>query len=703
MDLRFGRCGRGLCGNVAIAETREWLVTNGIGGFACGTVANLLTRRYHGLLIAALKPPLGCTLLLAKLDESVEYLGADYALATNRWASGVVDPQGHRYLESFHLEGTVPVWQYACADALLEKRVWMERGENTTYIRYHLARATGSMQLAIQAFVNYRDRHGNTSGQGWAMQVSPMHRGIGVTAFPDATTFYVSTDRGNVSIVNDWYYGFELRRERDRGLPDLEDHLCAAVITTILEAGEEFTIVASTQPPSQQNGQGNGQAALQARQQRDADLLDRWQQAQPHLASHAPGWVRHLVLAADSFVVRRALPDLPEGKSIIAGYPWFDDWGRDAAIALPGLTLVTGRADIAREILRAYARYLDGGMLPNTFPVPGEPPSYNTADATLWYVEALHACVLATGDRELLAEMLPVLREIVDCHVRGTRYGIGVDPDDGLLHVGEAGVQVTWMDAKIGDWVVTPRIGKPVEINALWVNALRVTAIAARATGGGSGEYDRLAERATQSFARFWYEEGGYCYDVLDGPQGHDPALRPNQLLVASLPTPMTAAGLNLFDRGRLQSVVDACGRSLLTSYGLRSLAPSHPDYRGTYGGSPLQRDSAYHQGTVWGWWMGAFIQAHLRVYGDPAIARSLLEPLADATCESCIGTLGEIWEGDPPFTPQGCFAQAWTVAEALRAWHLVTAAVNCDRPDGGVLHPLVEPDTLRSDSPSVE
>jgi predicted glycogen debranching enzyme len=358
---------------------------------------------------------------------------------------------------------------------------------------------------------------------------------------------------------------------------------------------------------------------------------------------------------------------------VIAGYPWFGDWGRDTMISLPGLTLVTGRFDIARSILTTFARYLDRGMLPNRLPEAGRAPEYNTVDAALWYVEAVRAYDHARGDDRTLRELFPVLEEIFSWYAKGTRYRIGIDSADGLLAAGEPGVQLTWMDAKVGDWVVTPRTGKPVEVNALWYNATRAMAGFARRLGRSPRPYEALADRAHSGFARFWNTSTGYCYDVVDGPQGHDASLRPNQLLAVSLPeSPLT--------NEQQRAVVDVCARRLLTSHGLRSLDPNHPDYVGRYVGDVKRRDAAYHQGTVWGWLLGPFVLAHLRVHRDPAVAASFLEPMAQHLAAGGVGSLSEIFDGDPPFAPRGCIAQAWTVAEVLRAWGAIDSSRRVDR-----------------------
>ncbi|MBE9019708.1 amylo-alpha-1,6-glucosidase [Chroococcidiopsidales cyanobacterium LEGE 13417] len=662
MGIQFGR---EICGNLDIAETREWLVTNGIGGYASGTVAGLLTRRYHGLLVAALKPPLGRTLMLAKLDETILYGDRFYPLNTNRWGDGIVSPEGYLCVEQFSLEGTVPVWRFAYADALLEKRVWMQQGANTTYIQYASVRATAPLQLGLKAMVNYRDYHGITQGNSWQMVLDPVELGICVTSYPGATPLYLLGDGATATIVHNWYYGFDLAVERYRGLSDREDHLHAATFQVTLNPGESFTFVASTES----HPNLDGAAALKLRHTQEQKLLGQWKASRSIKAKEPPQWIHQLVLAADQFIVDRPLADEPQGKTIIAGYPWFSDWGRDTAIALPGLTLCTGRSEIARYILRTFAKYVDRGTIPNRFPDVGEAPDYNTVDATLWYFEAIRAYHSATEDDALIQELFPVLADIIDWHCRGTRYNIHLDAADGLLYAGEEGWQLTWMDAKVGDWVVTPRIGKPIEINALWYNAVRSMANFARRLGKPHQEYEAIANRTLARFSRFWNQDLGYCYDVLDGPDGDDLSLRPNQIFAVSLPLVGAQGIAPLLNPTQQKGVVDACGQTLLTSFGLRSLSPEHPQYRGRYGGDPLQRDSAYHQGTTWGWLIGAFVCAHLRVYKNPVQARQFLEPMANHLCDRGIGSLSEIFDGDAPMTPRGCIAQAWTVAEVLRAW----------------------------------
>jgi predicted glycogen debranching enzyme len=658
-EVQFGR---EICGVLDVAEQREWLVTNGIGGFASGTVSGNLTRRYHGLLVAALHPPVGRIQLVAKLDETVRYDASDYALGTNRWGSGAVEPHGYLDIESFRLDGTTPVWRLAIGDAILEKRVWMRHGENTTYVQYTLLRGSQAMELELRTFINYRDFHSNTHAGDWRMKIDAVTRGLQVTAFEGAIPFYLLSADAKIEPRHEWCHDYFLPLEKYRGLDDRDDNLLAAAFRATLKENQSVSIVFSTDA----NAALDGDAARTEISKHEADLLAQWSAADVPAASAAPGWVRQLILAADQFVVRRDLADASEdsaGKSIIAGYHWFGDWGRDTMIALPGLTLAVGRAGIAKQILLSFARYIDGGMLPNNFPDVGGRPEYNTVDAALWFFEAVRQYFASTQDNETLARLFPIMAHMIDAHVAGTRYQIHVDQADGLLYAGEPGVQLTWMDAKIGDWVVTPRIGKPVEINALWFNALETMASLASAVKQPADRFAKLAARAKESFAKFWNSSAGYCYDVIDAPGiGNDATLRPNQIFAVSLPQSALPAE-------QQKAVVDICARRLVTSYGLRSLAQSEPGYQGHYGGNSRERDGAYHQGTVWGWLLGPFVLAHLRVYGDRGAAVSFLEPLGKQIHSHGLGTLSEIFDGDAPFTPRGCIAQAWTVAEVLRAW----------------------------------
>jgi len=648
VKLRFGR---DICNYLPVAEKREWLVTNGIGGFAAGTVAGLLTRCYHGLLIAALAPPTQRTLLVTKIDESLQYNQKIYHLASNRWLGGTFEPQGYINIESFHLEGTIPVWTFVCGNALLEKRIWMEQGENTTYTRYTYLRGNSPLTLNLTAFVNYRDFHGNTQGFDWQMAISPLEKGVRVIAYDNAVPFYLLISQGEVFPAHIWYYRFDLAVERYRGLIDRENHLHAASFSATLKVGESVTIAASTRPDPNLNGQ----SSLEFRYRYENSLINPQQ----------PPWIQQLTLAADQFIVSRPLRDQPDGKTIIAGYPWFGDWGRDTMISLRGLTLTTGRPAIARQILLTFSRYLDRGLLPNLLPDGGEMPEYNAVDAILWYFEAIRSYFNQSQDFEFLRTIYPALTEVIAWFRRGTRYNIHLD-DDGLIYAGETGVQLTWMDAKVDNLVITPRIGKPVEINALWFNTLKIMVRFAHYLGMDATDYEKMRKMTLKGFSRFWDDSLGYCYDVLDTDKGNDASLRPNQLFALSLSVE------ELLNSPQKKAIVDICALKLLTSRGLRSLDADHPDYRGVYSGDRLKRDSAYHQGTVWGWLLGAFIEAHLKVYGDPILAESFLTPMIDHLRDSCIGNLSEIFDGNAPFTPRGAFAQAWTVAEVLRVWQVI-------------------------------
>lgn len=666
-EVQFGR---EVCGDLDEAESREWLVTNGLGGYASGTVAGTATRRYHGLFVAALQPPGKRTMLVNGTDESVRYLETTYSLATNRWTSGFISPKGFLQIESFHLEGSKPVWRYALADALLEKRVWMKQGENTTYVQYTLVRASAAVDLEAKVLVNYRDFHSTTLGRNEPMLVDAVDHGLRVVESDEAVPFYLKSSSASWTAQNEWYRDYFLPAERVRGLGDAEDRFYAAQFQSRLEVGESVTIVLSTEASTDLDGE----QARTSQSNHDMKLFQDWQSQHAKVCASAPddepGWLWQLVLAADQFVASRAIPGRGEGKTVIAGYPWFSDWGRDTMIALPGLTLSMGRPQIAREVLLSYARFVDQGMLPNTFPDAGAAPQYNTVDATLWFFEAARKYFEATQDLAFVQELFPTLASVIDFHVRGTRYNIKVDPSDALLSAGTPEVQLTWMDAKVGNWVVTPRTGKAVEVNALWINALHTIANFAHVLLRPSEGYERLAEKAAQNFQKFWNAERQCCFDVIDTPSGaHDAAVRPNQIFAVSLPVCPLAAE-------QQKGIVDTVVQQLLTSHGLRSLAPSEKEYKGRYIGGPRERDSVYHQGTVWGWLLGPFALAHYRVYHDAPAAQSFLEPLGRTITSYGLGTLGEIFDGDAPFAPAGCIAQAWTVGELFAAWQTLSAAL---------------------------
>jgi predicted glycogen debranching enzyme len=663
--IRFGRA---ICGNLEQAERREWWLANGLGGYAAGTIAGTLTRCYHGLLIAPVEPPLGRRLVWAKADAGLVDGDDCWPLFTNRWSGGAIHPAGHVHIESFHLDGAIPVWVFAIGPIRIEARVWLEPSANTSYAAWRLIAYQGPPQplsLRVRLMVNDRDHHGHTKLGEIAPHLYVDSVGLRVRQ-PDVT-LTLRACGGVITATEQWIENFDLPVERERGLFDRDNHLQVGEARLELAPDEWVGIVGSLEddPPADLG------AALERRQDWQQDVIARTARHVPDMAT-APAWIAQLILAADSFIFARPLSDRPHGKSVIAGYPWFGDWGRDTMISLPGLTLATGRQEWARDILLTFARFVDRGMLPNVFPASGAQPEYNTVDAALWYFEAWRAYYEASGDG--LAEIFPVLAAIVEWHLKGTRYGIRVDPADGLLSAGEPGVQLTWMDAKIGDWVVTPRIGKPVEINALWYNALCIIAAFAEILGRPSQRYLDLAEQARASFARFDDECTGGLYDVLDGPSGNDDAIRPNQILALSLPhSPLT--------RDRQSQVVALCGRKLLTSYGLRSLSPDHPDYQPHYAGDPRQRDGAYHQGTVWAWLLGHYALAEYRVYGDADLALRRLEAMRDHLFDAGLGTISEIFDAEPPHRPRGAPSQAWSVACVLEAWWRLQHAIALSKP----------------------
>jgi len=685
---------RSTCANLSESECREWLVTNGLGGFASGTVAGLLTRRYHGLLIAALVPPRRRTLLVAKFDEIATIGDQSFSLGANRWADGTISPQGYQFLESFRLEGSIPVWSYSFGGALLEKRVWMRHGSNTTCVEYSLLRATAPVDLSIKALVNSRDFHGTTRAGDLRMSVEPLvphasgAQGVRIAASAGGVPFYIRSAEAAVEPAFEWYYNYDLAAERERGFEGREDHLHAATLRVTLRAGQSMSVILSTDAEASLDSA----SARSAEESRARGLLSRWSAFHPpEVVNGAPGWIRQLVLAGDQFLIECPGNSAADAASqaIIAGFPWFGVWSRDAMISLPGLALATGRADFARRLLLRFAGLVNAGMLPNFLPESGGAPSapleYNSVDAPLWFIEAAHQYAGATGDAAFAREVLPAIREILSAYACGTRFGIHADLADGLLCAGlpatdsHSATNLTWMDARVDGQPVTPRIGKPIEVNALWINALDALAaleslsypsrasanVPSARSAGPASDFSTLAR---SSFSRFWNPARNCCFDVLDGPAGNDASLRPNQIFAVSL-------AIRALTPAQERAVVDACARHLLTPLGLRSLAPGAPEFRAQYAGSPAERDAAYHQGTVWAWLLGPFALAHFRVYNDRAAALAFLDPIADHISAAGLGGVSEIFDAERPFTPRGCPWQAWSVAEILRAWNVLQSA----------------------------
>jgi predicted glycogen debranching enzyme len=637
------RLDRATVTNEPEATRREWLVTNGTGSFAMGTVAGVRTRSYHGLLVAAVDPPVDRRVLVTSLEESAVVEGEVVALFALRFGEGRCDPRGFEHLEQFRLDGTTAVWAFRIGPSLLEKRIWMEDGADTTFVRYAVADGP-PVDLVIDAYVDHRDFHAVTTAGEETFQIDVEGSRAAVRS-ADGPVMVIEGAGAKVEARNRWRRGHRLAVETYRGLDDRTDDLHVARFSVRVDG--PVTLTASRGEPASVEG------ALDRRAAHELDLLAR--------AGAVPSWVERLVLAADQFVVRRRVGEV-EGRSIIAGYPWFADWGRDTMIALPGIALVTGRPELAASILRTYAAHLDRGMLPNRFPDVGEAPEYNTVDATLWFLDAVDEYHRSTGDDDLVVDLFDRLVSIVDHHEAGTRHGIRVDPADGLISQGEPGVQLTWMDAKVDDWVVTPRIGKPVEVNALWHHGLRVLARLAPIADRDPDRFTALADRVAASFDRFWDGRLGHLVDVLDGPDGDDPSLRPNQLIALRL-------GSDLVQPERARSIVAICQDRLVTPMGLRTLDPSHADYEPRYGGDRRTRDGQYHQGTVWPWLIGPFCSAHFRVHADSDAILRFLRPLVEHLADHGLGSIAEIADGDPPHEPRGTIAQAWSVAEILRVW----------------------------------
>jgi predicted glycogen debranching enzyme len=654
--------------------TREWLVTNGLGGYASATVAGVGTRRYHGLLVAALPAPLGRAVMLNHLSEELTLPdGMVIRFGGREQVGGRLDLHGVEHLREFRLENGLPVWTYVVDGFTLQRRVLMPYERNTVHAVYHLLAGSGTVRLRLRPSVHFRrQEHPVSTPLQQRYLLSAEGRRLEITAADDPDfpplRLYQHAEASSFTIdpvpVTEILY----RVEHDRGYEDQGSLWSPGYFGADLALGSDAVLVASTEPWETVLAL-EPDVEARAEQERRAGLL-------AHAGAAArTGVPAELVLAADQFLVTPGYREpvtagtVETGariRTVIAGYHWFTDWGRDTMISLEGLTLATGRADDAACILRTFARYVRDGLIPNMFPDGASEGLYHTADATLWFFHAVQRFVATTGDRGVLRDILPVLRDVVEHHLSGTRFGIGVDPDDGLLRQGAEGYQLTWMDAKVDGWVVTPRRGKAVEINALWYNALRLLEgwLRAEAMDDAAAEVAAHADRAALSFnRRFWNGERGYLFDVVDGPGGDDPACRPNQVFAISLDHPV-------LDRARWEPVMSAVRERLLTPYGLRSLAPGEPDYKPTYHGDLRTRDAAYHQGTVWGWLIGPYIDAHLRVHPeDRAGAAALLDALARHLGDFGVGSIAEIFDAEPPFTPRGCIAQAWSVAEVLRCW----------------------------------
>ena len=652
--------------------SREWLLTNGLGGYASGTVIGALTRRFHGLLIAAFPSPLGRTMMLTHLEERLTFPdGHQEWLGLHGSGGQLAQAAAGRYLEEFRLEAGLPVWRYVIHDAVIEKRLVMPHGQNTVHVTYRLERGQPSVRLSLRPVVGFRPHEAplnHAPVDGYTISA----RGQRIEVLADgnlpplrlvlhaATGGFVFDDQA----IRDVRYLVEEHRGYDHAGPlwspgRFRAELTAEAPVTVLASAESWDTIAATNPDD----------ALTMERTRRARLI-----ACAHPAARS-GVGAELALAADQFLFRpisrthdcmRVLASGGQARSVIAGYHWFTDWGRDTMISLEGLTLCTGRAAEARDILRTFAYHVRDGLIPNMFPEGGHEGLYHTADATMWFFHAIDRYHRHTSDSLLLREVLPTLRRIVEAHREGTRFGIHVDPKDGLLYQGAEGYQLTWMDAKVDDWVVTPRRGKAVEINALWYNALRLLAdwLETEDESDASLALSTYADQVRESFnRRFWNPQTGYLFDVVDGERGDDPACRPNQVIAMSLQHPV-------LDAQYWGPVIETVRSQLLTPVGLRSLAPTHPDYKRQYFGDLRTRDAAYHQGTVWAWLIGPFVDAWLACHPDDLEgARGMVASMLPHLDQGCVGSISEIFDADAPYAPRGCVAQAWSVAEVLRIW----------------------------------
>jgi predicted glycogen debranching enzyme len=647
---------------------REWLVTNGLGGYACGTLSGACTRRFHGYLVAAMPAPLGRVMMLNHLDEHLIDGDATFRLAADE--AGQVNYPDDGWLEEFVLEAGLPVWRWSNRGIRLEKRVVMAHLQNTTYIAYRLLESQRPITLELRPALHFRPHEGLLDKDlppRWTAAAND--HGVEISDhsdFPPLRLHYI----GEASLQRDEerYEHVRYRVERSRGYEHEGPLWSPGTIRFTMTAGGEAGVIASVEPWDVVRAMTTSEACgnENARRRRLLSIAK----------TNGDDLACQLVLAADQFLISprtraadeaRAYAVGDDPRTVIAGYHWFTDWGRDTMISLEGLTLVTGRHREAGNILRTFASYIRDGLIPNLFPEGEHGGLYHTADATMWFFHAVQRYVQHSGDRATLRGLLPKMIDIIDHHVRGTRFGIHVDPKDGLLAQGAEGYQLTWMDAKVGDWVVTPRRGKAVEINALYYNALRILQAFLEEEGdhANARRMDGYASRARKSFnERFWFADGQYLYDVLD-PQ--DTAFRPNQIFAVALDHPV-------LDESRWARVVGAVEERLLTPAGLRSLSRDHPDYKPYYDGDLRARDAAYHQGTVWAWLIGPFIDAWRKVHRDDARARRFLDAFAAHMGDNCIGTIAEIFDAEPPYHPRGCVAQAWSVAEVLRCLHALDA-----------------------------
>jgi predicted glycogen debranching enzyme len=659
----------------------EWLVTNGLGGYASGTLSGVITRRYHGYLTAALPAPFGRVMMLNELTERIEFPGGSFVqLSGEERAGDPVKLDAMEYISEFRLESGNPVWRFEVGDIVIEKRLVLPHGQNTTFINYSLHSNQDCVRLVLRPSIHFRPHETPVSAElqsSYTLTVGEDRYEISSgTDLPPLRLLFrgqnaaLTVDRVRIEKVT-------YRIEERRGYPAQGDLWSPGFFHADLRKDCDATLILSSESWDDMRALGPA-LAVHSEAERKHRILSlassKLTESESDLVAKQPT-IAELVWAADQFLITpagrtddatraRAVGD--EIRTVIAGYHWFTDWGRDTMISLEGLTISTGRFAEAAWILRTFSHYIRDGLIPNLFPERRTEGLYHTADATLWFFHALDRYTETSGDRSVLRMVLPKLLDIFEWHMRGTAFGIGVDPRDGLLTQGAEGYALTWMDAKVEDWVVTPRRGKAVEINGLWYNALRLLEgwLVQEGESEKSVRVAKAAEQARESFnARFWYAPGGHLFDVIDGPNGDDPACRPNQLLTFSLKHP-------ILDEAHWSAVLEVSRAKLLTPVGLRSLSPDHKDYKPKYDGDLRARDAAYHQGTVWAWLIGPFIDAWLKLHpGDFENAGKCLDGFVPHLREACIGSISEIFDAEPPFTPRGCIAQAWSVAEVLRCW----------------------------------
>jgi predicted glycogen debranching enzyme len=659
----------------------EWLVTNGLGGYASGTLSGVITRRYHGYLVAALPAPFGRVMMLNELTERIELPGGQFVqLSGEERAGDPVKLDAMEYISEFRLDGGTPVWRYEIGDLVIEKRLVMPHGLNTSFVNYSLLSGDECVRLVLRPSIHFRPHELAVSAEldsSYTLTVGQDR--YEVSSGTDLPPLRLLLDGQNAALTVDRMRIEKVtyRIEERRGYPAQGALWSPGFFHADLRKDCDATLILSSDS-WECMGALSPSLAIQSEGERKRRILtsasSKLNQDVSRLVNdHATA--AELVWAADQFLIRpagrtddatraRAVGD--EIRTVIAGYHWFTDWGRDTMISLEGLTLSTGRYSEAAWILRTFSHYIRDGLIPNLFPERQAEGLYHTADATLWFFHALHRYTETSGDRSVLRMALPKLLDIFEWHMRGTAFNIHVDPKDGLLSQGAEGYALTWMDAKVDDWVVTPRRGKAVEINGLWYNALKLLEgwLIEENECQPAARVAQAAEQARKSFnARFWCESSRHLFDVIDGPNGDDAACRPNQLLAFSLKHP-------ILDEARWPAVLEIAHTKLLTPVGLRSLSPDNKDYKSKYDGDLRARDAAYHQGTVWAWLIGPFIDAWLKVHpGDREGAGEFLDGFVPHLREACIGSISEIFDAEPPFTPRGCIAQAWSVAEVLRCW----------------------------------